>query len=158
MILITIAGFTLIYATYDKLCNGYDVMQLHAHIWKGLFFCVWVFYAITKSPPPPTHTFFHDITITGFEWLEFAHKMWEAILIDSHFCTFLTNDPPFFALGLKFIFKYALKSRSQIDPPPPPWTISVTSICKCNKFSTSILNFQSCQNAHCINRSCSPSW
>ena len=36
IILITIAGFTLSYARYGKLCNGYDVMQLHARIWKGL--------------------------------------------------------------------------------------------------------------------------
>ena len=36
IILITIAGFTLSYARYGKLHNGYDVMQLHARIWKGL--------------------------------------------------------------------------------------------------------------------------
>ena len=36
IILITIAGFTLSYARYGKLRNGYDVMQLHARIWKGL--------------------------------------------------------------------------------------------------------------------------
>ena len=31
-----IAGFTLSYARYGKLRNGYDVMQIHARIWKGL--------------------------------------------------------------------------------------------------------------------------
>ena len=158
MILITIAGFTLIYATYDKLCNGYDVMQLHAHIWKGLFFCVWVFYAITKSPPPPTHTHF---SWYNNNWVWMVRICSQNVRGNTDWLTplYLPHQwPPFFALGLKFIFKYASKSRSQIDSPPPPWTISVISICKCNKFLTSILNFQSCQNAHCINRSCSPSW
>ena len=37
IILITIAGFTLSYARYGKLRNGYEVMQLHARIWKGLY-------------------------------------------------------------------------------------------------------------------------
>ena len=32
IILITIAGFTLSYARYGKLRNGYDVMQLHTRI------------------------------------------------------------------------------------------------------------------------------
>ena len=32
IILITTAGFTLSYARYGKLRNGYDVMQLHARI------------------------------------------------------------------------------------------------------------------------------
>ena len=36
IILFTIAGFTSSYARYGKPCNGYDVMQLHARIWKGL--------------------------------------------------------------------------------------------------------------------------
>ena len=36
IILFTIAGFTLLYAGYGKPRNGYDVMQLHARIWKGL--------------------------------------------------------------------------------------------------------------------------
>ena len=36
IILFTIAGFTLSYTRYGKPRNGYDVMQLHAHIWKGL--------------------------------------------------------------------------------------------------------------------------
>ena len=36
IILFTIARFTLSYARYGKPRNGYDVMQLHAHIWKGL--------------------------------------------------------------------------------------------------------------------------
>ena len=36
IILITIAGFTLSYARYGKLRSGYDVMQLHVRIWKGL--------------------------------------------------------------------------------------------------------------------------
>ena len=46
IILITIAGFTLSYARYGKLRNGYDVMQLHARIWKGLLkkkFCMIIF-------------------------------------------------------------------------------------------------------------------
>ena len=34
--LLTIAGFTLLYARYGKPRNGYDDMQLHARIWKGL--------------------------------------------------------------------------------------------------------------------------
>ena len=34
IILFTIAGFTL---SYGKPRNGYDVMELHARIWKGLF-------------------------------------------------------------------------------------------------------------------------
>ena len=38
IILITIAGFTLSYARYGKLCYVYDVMQLHARIWKGVLF------------------------------------------------------------------------------------------------------------------------
>ena len=38
IILITTALFTLSYTTYGKLRNGYDVMQLHARIWKGLLF------------------------------------------------------------------------------------------------------------------------
>ena len=37
IILFTTAGFTLSYARYGKLRNGYDVMQLHACIWKGLY-------------------------------------------------------------------------------------------------------------------------
>ena len=37
IILFTTAGFTLSYARYGKPRNGYDVMQLHARIWKGLF-------------------------------------------------------------------------------------------------------------------------
>ena len=37
IILFTIAGFTLSYARYGKPRNGYDVMQLHARIWKGLY-------------------------------------------------------------------------------------------------------------------------
>ena len=32
----TIAGFTMSYARYGKPRNGYDVMQLHARIWRGL--------------------------------------------------------------------------------------------------------------------------
>ena len=36
IILFTIVGFTLSYTRYGKPRNGDDVMQLHAHIWKGL--------------------------------------------------------------------------------------------------------------------------
>ena len=36
IILFTTAEFTLSYARYGKPRNGYDVMQLHARIWKGL--------------------------------------------------------------------------------------------------------------------------
>ena len=43
IILFTIAGFTLTYARFGKPRNGYDVMQLHACIWKGLY----DFYKIT---------------------------------------------------------------------------------------------------------------
>ena len=49
ILIITIAGFTLSYARYGKLRNGYDVMQLHARIWKGLCGMLLVSHADSKN-------------------------------------------------------------------------------------------------------------
>ena len=109
-----------------------------------------------KAPPPHFFSWYNN------NWVWMVRICSQNVRGNTDWLTLLYLPhqwPPLFCLRPKVHFQIRLEVPfTNRSLPPPPWTISVTSICKCNKFSTSILNFKSCQNAHCINRSCSPSW
>ena len=84
IILFTIAGFTLSYARYGKPRSGYDVMQLHARIWKGLCCC---FSSICFSTWSVVHLGYPHCLMCSFSFIWSSCSLKILLFLSSNVCT-----------------------------------------------------------------------